>query len=383
MQSGEDTATLARISHEIRTTMNAVLGMAAIGKDATDLERKDYALGKIEEASQHLLSVFGDILDLSKIESSMFGLFAYEFDFRKTLQRIVDTAKVHADAKDQRLDVRIDDAIPRLLVGDEQRLAQVIAKLLGNAVEFTPELGTVGLEAVLLGEDSGGCMMRVSVTDTGIGIGPKQQKLLFRPPQQADAGAARKHDDTSLGLAISKRIVEMMGGQIGVESEIGKGSVFSFTFKAQRGAAETTDSLKPRADGDYAERGEFKGRKVLLVEDLDINREIVATLVEPTQLEMDWAVDGALAVEMFYRAPGDYDLILMDIQMPELDGYEATRKIRGLGVEGCETVPIVAMTANVFSEDIDRCLKAGMNGHLGKPLDIGEFFETLRKYLRT
>jgi signal transduction histidine kinase/CheY-like chemotaxis protein len=372
---------LAQMSHEIRTPMNAVLGMTAIGKSATDMERKDYALGKIEDASQHLLGVINDILDMSKIEAKRFELFAYEFEFAKMIQRIVDIFGFRLGEKDQRLDVRIDEDIPPLLVGDEQRLAQVITNLLGNAVKFTPELGSIGLEADLVGEDGGVYTIRVAVSDTGIGISPEQQKLLFQSFQQAEAGMARKYGGTGLGLAISKNIVELMGGEIGVDSSLGKGSVFSFTFKAVRGAVTVGDSPKPRADEDHAGHGEFKGRRVLLVEDLDINREIVEAIVEPTMLELDCAVDGAQAVEMFYRAPGEYDLILMDVQMPEMDGYEATRRIRGLGVEGAETVPIVAMTANVFSEDIERCLESGMNGHLGKPIDIGEFFETLRRYL--
>jgi CheY-like chemotaxis protein/two-component sensor histidine kinase len=380
MANDENTSALTQISHEVRTTMNAVLGMVAIGKNAADIERKDYALGKIEDASQRLLGVVGDIIDMSKIEARKFELFAYEFDFGKMIGHAVESIKFRIEEKDQRLDVRIDKAIPSLLVGDEQRLVQVLTNLLANAVKFTPELGTVGLEVDLLGEDGDECTLRVAVTDTGIGISPEQQKLLFRSFQQPEAGTVRKYGGTGLGLAISKNIVELMGGQIGVESDAGKGSVFSFTFKAVRGSGAAVPP-KGGADGKRAVPGEFKGRKVLLVEDLDINREIVEAIVEPTLLEMDYAVDGAQAVEMFYRAPGDYDMILMDVQMPEMDGFEATRRIRELGVEGCETIPIVAMTANVFSEDIDHCLKSGMNGHLGRPIDIGEFFETLRRYL--
>ncbi|MDR0220044.1 MAG: response regulator, partial [Lachnospiraceae bacterium] len=287
-----------------------------IGKKAADIGRKDYALTKIEDSSQHLLGVINDILDISKIEANKLELFMAEFELAKTLQRVFDIIKFRSDEKKQEFVMEIDEAIPRTLIGDAQRLAQIITNLLGNAVKFTPEAGTVKLAARLLGADENGvCTVQITVTDTGIGISPEQKARLFQSYQQADATTYSKFGGTGLGLAISKSIVELMGGEIWVESEMDKGSSFIFTFKAERGAGEA------------------------------------------------------------------YHLILMDVQMPEMDGHVATRRIRSLDVPGAATIPIIAMTANVFREDIEECLASGMNGHLGKPLDFNKLMEVLRRYL--
>jgi signal transduction histidine kinase/ActR/RegA family two-component response regulator len=370
---------LSNMSHEIRTPLNAVIGMTAIGKKATDTQRKDYALDKIESASQHLLGVINDILDMSKIEANKLELFDEVFDFQKTLQRVFDIIIFRAEDKNQKFTMDIDTAIPQMLKGDDLRLTQVITNLLSNAVKFTPEGGSIKLDARLLGEEGGIYTVSVSITDTGIGISPEQEKLLFNSFQQAEAGTSRKFGGTGLGLAISKRIVELMGGRIELESQIGKGSTFSFTFKAARG--QDNDSASPESGEHPDFTGVFKGYKILLAEDVEINREIVAAIIEPALLEMDCAENGIQAVSMFKNSPDDYDLILMDVQMPGMDGFEATRKIREMEFEKAKTVPIIAMTANVFREDIEKCLEAGMNDHLGKPLDMEEFFTALRKYL--
>jgi signal transduction histidine kinase/CheY-like chemotaxis protein len=376
---------LAKMSHEIRTPLNAVIGMTAIGKKAVDAERKHYALNKIEDASYHLLGVINDILDMSKIEANKFELYISDFDFEKTIQRVTDMIIFRVEEKNQKFIIDIDKTIPRMLVGDDQRLAQVITNYLSNAVKFTPEGGSIKLQARLLKEDkqNGICAIQISVRDTGIGITPEQQKLLFQSFQQAEAGTSRKYGGTGLGLAISKKIVEMMGGQVGLKSEIGKGSIFAFTFKAQRSKlSQDKKDTQSAESGEQADINEiFKGHKILLAEDVDINREIVSAIVEPTLLEVDFAVNGVQAVEMCEKSLDTYDMILMDVQMPEMDGFEATRKIRELDNQKAKTIPIIAMTANVFREDIEKCLAAGMNGHLGKPLEMDEFFKTLRKYL--
>ncbi|MCL2809931.1 MAG: response regulator [Treponema sp.] len=506
---------LSNMSHEIRTPMNAIIGMTVIGKTASDISRKDYCLEKIENASQHLLGVINDVLDMSKIEANKFELLNEEFDFEKVLQRVVNIVAFRADEKMQKLSIHIDKSIPRSLIGDDQRLAQVITNLLGNAVKFTPEEGTIKLDTRFLNREDDFYTIQITITDSGIGISEEQQQQLFSSFQQADSKTSRKFGGTGLGLVISKNIVELMGGQIELKSEVGKGSTFSFTFKAKRGKRkihslsevginwdnvsimavdddqEILDYFKdvlqgfgsdcdvalsgqealaligvkgmydiyfvdwkmPDMDGiklakelkaksnspehtivimisaaewsSIAEKakkagvdrflskplfpsaivdvitevigsnnlqerentdntGIFKGYKILLAEDVEINREIVESLISPTLLVADFAGNGVEAVTLFEKSPDSYDLILMDVQMPEMDGYEATSRIREIEkklIKNQKRIPIVAMTANVFKEDIEKCLNAGMDDHIGKPIDIEEFFRMLRKYL--
>jgi signal transduction histidine kinase len=369
---------LAQMSHEIRTPMNAIIGMTSIGMSAAELERKEYCFKKIEDASKHLLGVINDILDMSKIEANKLELSPVAFSFEKLIQRVTNVINFQVDKKEQKLEISIDSNTPEELVGDDQRLAQVITNLLSNAVKFSPEGGHICLDARLLAEENGLCTLQVEVRDTGIGISPEKQNLLFRPFQQVDNIVARRFEGTGLGLAISKRIVELMGGKIWVKSEPGKGSAFTFTVKMKRGTGEKTEKDEGRRR-DVA--GLYKGKRVLLVEDMEINREIVIALLEPTLLEIDSAENGIEAVRIFSEAPQKYDLIFMDVQMPEMDGYEATRRIRALDCPNAKTIPIIAMTANVFREDIEKCLEAGMNSHVGKPLAIEEVLDRLHKYL--
>ncbi|MDR2591421.1 MAG: transporter substrate-binding domain-containing protein [Chitinispirillales bacterium] len=374
---------LSNMSHEMRTPLNAITGMTVIGRKAKDMERKNYALDKISDASTHLLGVINDVLDMSKIEANMLKLSPIEFNFEKMLQKTVAVVNFRVSEKRQKLAVRLDDAIPDTIVADDQRLAQVVANLLSNAVKFTPEEGSITLNASLIGEESGICTIQISVSDTGIGISEEQQKILFNPFQQAESNTTRKYGGTGLGLAISKSIVEMMGGQIGILSEPGKGSVFTFTVQAQKGsyvkgtpdAADVTDKGKTDINGIFA------GKQIMLVEDVELNREIVRALLEPTRISIDCAENGADAVRMFSEAPDKYALIFMDVQMPEMDGYEATRRIRAMDMPKAQTIPIIAMTANVFKEDIEKCEAAGMDSHLGKPLDFEELLNKLRGYL--
>ncbi|MDR1730503.1 MAG: response regulator [Synergistaceae bacterium] len=503
---------LSNMSHEIRTPMNAIIGMTAIGTSTPDIERKNYAFGKIRDASTHLLGVINDILDMSKIEASKFELSFEDFNFESMLQKVVNVISFRVDEKHQDFSVSVDENIPVTLVGDDQRLAQVITNLLSNAVKFTPEQGNIRLSAVLLGEEDEVCTLQISVSDTGIGISDEQRSRLFNAFEQAENSTARKFGGTGLGLAISKRIVEMMGGRIWVESEIGKGSTFLFTIQARRGAQpqesllnagvnwtnvrvlvvddstevrEYFDHIAERfgvvcdtaGDGETAlklieQKGDydiyfvdwkmpgmngvevsrrirekqsgrsvvimisavewgniereakisgvnkflskplfpsdiancinecigvnrivetegsqeeapdnFEGHCILLAEDVDINREIVLALLEPTRLSIDCAENGIEAIKKFSSAPEKYDMIFMDVQMPEMDGCEATRRIRALNVSRAGEIPIVAMTANVFREDVEKCLSAGMNDHVGKPLDLNEVLIRLRKYI--
>jgi CheY-like chemotaxis protein len=316
---------------------------------------------------------------MSKIEAGKLELVGADFDFEKTIRNILNIINFRIAEKEQVLTVQIDDAIPRSLHGDDQRLSQVLTNLLGNAVKFTPKGGSIRLGASLLGEENGVCRIRMNVKDDGIGISSGQKARLFHAFQQAESDTSRKYGGTGLGLVISKNIVEMMGGEIGVDSEPGHGSEFYFTVLLKRGLGSSGNDT-PEDEAQTNISGAFKGCTALVAEDVDINREIVQALLEPTLLTIDFAENGEKALELFQKAPEKYDIILMDVQMPEMDGFEATRRIRALPI-ATAGVPIVAMTANVFREDIEKCIESGMNDHLGKPLDYDVLIEKLRFYL--
>ena len=371
---------LSNMSHEIRTPMNAIIGMTAIGKSSNDLDRAHYALNNIEDASTHLLGIINDVLDMSKIESGKFELSLEEFNFEKMLQRVVNVTSLRVSEKQQRFDLVIDENIPSVFIGDDQRLAQVITNLLGNAVKFTPNGGFICLCVRLLASVGDYCTIQIDVTDSGIGVSPQQQAHIFQAFHQAEANTTRKFGGTGLGLSISRNIVELMGGRIWLESELGRGSTFAFTVNMKLGDGQgQAHETASREMGDAAVV--FAGKRILLAEDVEINHEIVMALLEPTALTIDCAKNGAQAVHMFSQTPEIYDMIFMDLQMPEMDGLEATRRIRALDIPNAESVPIIAMTANVFREDIQQCLDAGMNSHVGKPLDIDEVLNVLKLHL--
>jgi CheY-like chemotaxis protein/two-component sensor histidine kinase len=448
---------------------------------------------------------------MSKIEADKLELSPIEYNFEKMLQKVTTVISFRADEKQQCLFVDMDGDIPRFVVGDDQRLAQVITNLLSNAVKFTPEKGNVRLGTYFAGETDGICELRIEVTDNGIGISPEHHDKVFLAFEQAESGTSRNYGGTGLGLVISKRIIELMGGNIRLESELGKGSKFIFTVKVGRGkknpgsllapgvnwknirilavddmietrnqfqdlfdhhgvkcdvasdgqealdiieergeydiyfidwrmpvmdGIELTRRIKSRGTGrpsvvtmitaaDWAQikeeafkagvdryllkplfpsmivdsineclgidenknedikagEGEFRGKRLLLAEDIEINREILMALLENTGLTIDCAENGKEALDIIEANPDKYNIVFMDVQMPQMDGLEATRCIRALPGHLRENLPIIAMTANVFRSDIDACLAAGMDEHLGKPLDIDDVLEKLRKYL--
>ena len=376
---------LANMSHEIRTPINAIVGMTSIGLAATDTDRMKYSFTKIQDASSHLLGVINDILDMSKIEAGKFTLDPQEFDFDKMLQQVVNMINFRVDEKGQELSVTIDKDIPKRLNSDDQRISQVVMNLLSNAVKFTPEGGSISLDVRLIGRVDNVITLKFAVTDTGIGIDPMQQSRLFQTFQQAEDSTTRKFGGTGLGLSISKGIVELMGGSIWVESEFEKGATFAFTIKVKYVEAREQEASKrsERHSGDTPddEDLDFSNHRILLVEDVEINREIVQVLLEPTHIDIDCAENGKEAVRLFGENPEKYDLIFMDVQMPVMDGYDATRCIRALEAPAAKIIPIIAMTANVFREDIEKCIDAGMSGHIGKPLDFSEVLEILRRHL--
>ncbi|MCL2440239.1 MAG: ATP-binding protein [Treponema sp.] len=390
---------LSNMSHEMRTPMNAIINMTVIAKKSLDIERKNYALEKIGEASTHLLGVINDILDMSKIEANKFELVPIKFYFEKMIESAVNVINFRVEEKQQKLIVQIDKEIPKILWGDDQRISQIITNLLSNAIKFTPENGSIKLGAHLLNEDKGICTIQISVTDSGIGIDKEHQKHLFQSFQQAETSTARKYGGTGLGLSISKNFAEMMGGEIWVESKYGEGSTFSFTVKVQHCLRECFENSEKNEKKTEEKKNNFAGHRILLAEDMEINREIVLMLLEFTNLEIDCAENGLQAVEMVIEEPSRYEMIFMDVHMPGMDGYEATRLIRAFEAKvqaGSVTaagktqsdnrnlprrIPIIAMTANVFKEDIVHCIEAGMDGHLGKPLDLEMIMEKLRFYL--
>ena len=505
---------LSNMSHEMRTPMNAILGMTAIAKASYDMEKKDYCLINIDTAAAHMLNVINDILDISKIEADKFKISPVSFDFEKMLQKVISIINFQIEDKRQEFHICLEGDIPRVIIADDQRLTQVITNLLYNAVKFTPDGGLITLKVRCIDETEDINNLVISVTDTGIGITKEQQSRLFAFFEQADNSTSRQFGGTGLGLAISKRIVEMMGGRIWVESTPGQGSVFSFNIQAKRvekqpeenpdqemdwsvirvlaacGApeiqscfllaarrlgfqfdigvnSETTRALVEKNDvydivfidgkipdiaslvesvrnaeqsGQNKKRTHiaafvstleweilsekfrnsgidhflskpilphciidclracfrvpgspqkqegtkldtFAGRRVLLAEDMEINQEIVTALLEPTLLQIVCAKNGVEAVEFFSKSPEDYDIIFMDVQMPKMDGYAATRCIRALDAPNARNIPIIAMTANVFREDVEECMAAGMNDHIGKPIVFEEVMNKLREYL--
>ncbi|MCL2197012.1 MAG: ATP-binding protein [Treponema sp.] len=369
---------LSNMSHEMRTPMNAIIGMTAIAKKAAEEERRLYALGKVEESSTHLLGIINDILDMSKIEANKLELSEVQFELRGLLQKAVSFVRLRMEEKKLNFSMNADDNIPLFYIGDDQRLTQVLVNLLSNAAKFTPEGGNISVGVFLVEKGERSCNLRFEVADSGIGISPEQQQKIFHVFEQAESGTTRKYGGTGLGLAISKRIVELMGGDIIIQSELGKGSTFIFNviLKMNVEHSQLYKNTESHDNADKNKPGEFSGKKLLIAEDIEINREIIISLLDGSGLIIDIAENGKEALDKA-SVKGAYDIIFMDMQMPEMDGLEATRQIRVLDGK----IPIIAMTANVFKEDIENCLAAGMNDHIGKPIDIDTVFDKLRKYI--
>ena len=367
---------LGRMSHEMRTPMNAILGMTALGKASKGDEKKDYSFKKIEDAAAHLLGVINDVLDMSMIEGNKLELVNEEFRLDRMLHQVHGIIGLLAAEKEQEFTSDISDDLPECIISDERRLNKVIVNILSNAVKFTPEKGSVSLTVNKIEEVVGYCVLQFIVSDSGIGISEEQKSHLFVPFEQVDGGSSRKFGGSGLGLAISKRIIEMMDGSIWVESTPNRGSTFTFDITVQLGACENEDS-DAGGESDSTD-GIFSGKRILIAEDVDINREIIASLLENTGIEISFAVNGEEAVEIFTSDPELYQLILMDLQMPVVDGFEATRRIRASGVPEASSVPIIAMTANSSAEDVENCLSAGMNSHLSKPVNIDEVIREMR-----
>ncbi|MDR0452385.1 MAG: response regulator [Treponema sp.] len=404
------TSFLARMSHEMRTPLNAIIGMTAIAKQySQDPEKVAYCLPKISEASVHLLGVITDILDMSRLDAGKFQLVSAEFDLYRMIHRVTEMMSFRIDEKQHTFNASIDGDIPRLVIADEHRLSQVLTNLLSNAIKFTPPKGRIALGVRRTVFQGSALRLRFEISDTGIGIAEEQRDRIFMLFEQGEGGFSRKHEGVGLGLSICKSIVELMGGRIWVESRPGCGSTFAFEIAVRPGASglragpesgpppaghaapglSAGEAVPAAREADEAAGNIFSGKAILLAEDMEINREIALAMLEDTAAEVDCAENGAEAVRMFQENPGKYQCILMDIHMPEMDGIEATRRIRTLeesfrkqkSPEFSKEIPIIAMTANVFREDVEMCLAAGMNDHLGKPVDFDEAIKKLRAYM--
>lgn len=370
---------LSYLSHELRTPMNAIMGIANVSKTFDSTVKKSEDIRKIAQLSYHMQGILNQILDISKIEAGKFELHISSFSFKKMIDTVANFVSVMVEEKKIDFIINLNESVPRFITSDELRLAQVIINLLTNAIKFTPVGGTVTLSADCPKQTDkktpDACVLRVEVADNGIGIPAEQQTRLFDAFEQAEMNRTNgEFGGTGLGLAISKRIVGMMGGDVWLESESGKGSRFIFTIKIeQQETAEREDDFLSVHTGD----NRFVGKRVLIAEDIDINREVLIAQLEGSGLSIDTATNGREAVEMLTKNLDAYDLVFMDIEMPEMDGLEAARRIRSIS----KSLPVIAMTARVFTDDVEFCLAAGMDDHIGKPFDMRVVYEKLKKYL--
>jgi CheY-like chemotaxis protein len=364
------------MSHEIRTPMNAIVGLSHLLQKTPLTDEQRTRLMRIDMSAYHLLAIINDILDLSKIEAGCMTLEETDFALDDILEYASGLILESAAKKGLKVDIN-RDSVPLRLRGDPTRLRQGLLNFASNAIKFT-EQGWIRLSAQLMSEAGDSVLVRFKVEDTGIGIAPEMLARLFEPFQQGDSTTTRKYGGTGLGLVITRHLARLMGGDAGVSSEVGRGSMFWFSARLRRaqapGVAENGD-LAQDAERILTER--HAGARILLVEDEPISREVALELLQDVGLTVDFACDGRAAVKL--AGTHRYNLILMDMLMPEMDGLAATQAIRALPDH--EWVPIVAMTANAFESDKRACLDAGLNDHIAKPVEPQKLYATLLRWL--
>jgi len=364
-------AFLANMSHEIRTPLNAVIGMAFVARKSAENEKTLTAIREIETASTHLLGVLNNVLDMSKIESGKFELLHEAFSLKKAMGEVVELIEQRCSEKNISLKADFSEMKNYYVMGDKLRLNQILINLMGNAIKFTPENGTIVFAISIEEESIEKVKVHFQVTDSGIGMSEDQLGRVFQSFSQADSSIFNRFGGTGLGLSISQNLAGMMGGHIFVKSKPREGSTFEFTL--------TFDIAEERKETASIEKmPDLSGKRILLVEDVEINRIVIREILADTNVEIDDAHDGEMALAVFNSKPlFYYDLVFMDIQMPLLDGYETTRRIRSLDRDDARNVPIIAMTANAFKEDIEKAFASGMNGHLAKPIEINAVMQVL------
>jgi len=363
---------LSNMSHEIRTPLNAIIGLTELSlKTELSPKQQDF-MDKINASGKLLLGVINDILDISKIESGKMQIEKHTFNLKKCVENVQSMFISQAEAKGLEIVIHYKDIENFQRVGDSLRISQILTNLVSNAIKFTSK-GLIEISVIGINERD----VRFEVKDNGIGLKPEQIDSLFEDFTQADMDTSRKYGGTGLGLSISKNLTQMMGGEIFVESEYSKGSTFIFTLPLEVDREEEKSEQKVERSLDELEEelNLLKNTKILIAEDNKMNQSLLEMLLEDTSLQLTFADDGAIAVEMASKE--DFDLILMDIQMPNMNGFEATELIR----QKDKLIPIIALSANVMQEDIQKCLDAGMNAHLAKPIDTKKLYLTLLQFL--
>lgn len=379
------TTFLSRMSHEIRTPMNGIIGMLTLaeGKLEKDNPAMQY-LEKVDELSDHLLSLIHDILDMSRIEAGRVQLESKPFSLRQLAGRLYDMFAKNLEARGVHYEVRFEDMTVDYVIGDELRISQAIINFLSNAVKFTSE-GEIIVTFRQMMQSAGHVDLMIRVHDTGIGMAPEFINRIFRPFEQESIETTKRYGGTGLGMAITDHIVRLMGGEIVVESEPGKGSDFSvYLHLPEAEAPEQTAKVKALSEDDAEEKTQdsFKGRHILLAEDNEINAMIAVEILQEMGAEVDVAENGEIAVERFSAQPaGHYDFILMDVQMPVMDGRTATRHIRALNREDAKTIPIFGLSADAFVEDERLSKESGMNSHFSKPVDFRRLQKEIGAFL--
>ncbi|AEF86486.1 multi-sensor hybrid histidine kinase [Treponema primitia ZAS-2] len=370
---------LSRMSHEIRTPLNAIIGMTKIARKSIENPVKAAAsIDQVSAASAHLLDLINNILDISKIESGKFEVASEPFNIKEALEEIYIINDSRCKEKQIHFKINTEDFEALNVWGDKLRIKQILINLLGNAVKFTPKEGRISLFITRTLETDSSITLEFSVSDDGIGMTPEQQHKLFNAFQQADSSIAGRFGGTGLGLAISQNLVNLMGGQISVESKLNEGTTFRFSLTLEKAEARQAD---PEPDTKPSEL-DLTGKHILLAEDVEINRIVLMELLSDTHVEFTEAENGKIAVDAFSAAQSGYfDLIFMDIHMPIMDGYEATQIIRTMDRSDAASIPIIALSANAYREDIDKALAAGMNGHTAKPIDLDAIKKLLYDFL--